>query len=113
MSINRYTFFLRGIQISRDNLKNYGIDDIWDDKWLPYTEGHSGVIINIMQSNTGGGDIFIGWVKTYPYTWRDEWETQAVEINAPDKFKVIEELRKIGIKFEDDEVVDMLAGVDM
>jgi hypothetical protein len=113
MSINYYPFFIRGIQISRDELNDYGIEDLWDDKWLPYIEGHPGTLIHIAMSNTGGGDVFIGWTQMDPYTWRDEWETQAVEINPPDKSVVIRELKKIGIQFKEEEVVDMLVGIHM
>jgi len=102
---------MRGIKIDKNKIKEYGIEDLWDDKWLPYVEGHRGVFLSILQDNTGTGDyIFVGWSRGLGDR---NSGVDFVEINAPDKSEVAEELRKAGVQFDEKEIEDMLIGIWM
>jgi hypothetical protein len=112
MGIDRCAIFMRGIHISRDEVSDYGIENLWDDKWLPHIEGHPGTFIRINFSNTGAGDVYIGFAVYDPYDWRGDI-VEAIEFEIPTKMKVYENIKNIGIHCDFDEIKDMLIGIDM
>lgn len=68
---------------------------LWDDEWLPYTEGHDGVELSIVH---GESDVaYVG--KVYGERIDDQREDGHQEIGSPtpdDTAKVIGLLRKVG-----------------
>lgn len=52
---NLSTFYVMiGIKVYPEEL---GIEDIWDDKWLPYIEGHEGIEFSMINFE---GEVCIG-----------------------------------------------------
>jgi hypothetical protein len=58
MSINFTAYLMIGVRV---NAKEYGID-IFSDGWLPYLEGHPGIGMRIVLSETSSDDVYIGKV---------------------------------------------------
>lgn len=63
MSIEYTTYLILGIRIPETEFPG----SIWDDRWLPYSEGHEGVEMRIIQGMNPVGDstelpIYVGKV---------------------------------------------------
>jgi len=81
MSVNRTDYIVYGWKFPNPMLNNMGQEvDLWDDKYLPYIEGHQGIDYIIVRNDNyvvfgfciaSGGDKYNGWefeqlVKTAP-----------------------------------------------
>lgn len=57
MSIKKYTYLFCGIRLNQNELPF----DVWDDKYLPYTEGHEGVkVIIVPPGESSNNFVYIG-----------------------------------------------------
>lgn len=57
MSVKKYTYLLCGIRLDQSELPF----DIWDDKYLPYIEGHKGVKVRFITSGESSLNfVYIG-----------------------------------------------------
>ncbi len=59
MGVDRTDYIIFGFKFSPKDLKQHGID-LWDDKYLPYIEGHQGVEYIIVNDGMSGEYVVFG-----------------------------------------------------
>ena len=103
MSLNKTTYLVMGLRIPDENAADYGIEDYWNDKWLPYIEGQPGYYPYALIRGEEISDYFFGYIiANSGYGKSGTKEPQNIEI--PDRQDVINKLRELGLNFKDEEV---------
>lgn len=74
--MTKYTYLMLGQVFKTDELKNF---DYWDEKWLPYIEGHEGTNIRFIRGEEPNDSLFIG--KIYAST-SGAYETELIELKS-------------------------------
>jgi len=103
MSIERTTYI--GLYVDIDKY----IDDPYEDKMLPYTEGHKDIEFDLIYDGMCGDYMYFG--KTYGKIDEYEENTKLIINNniRLDMIDIIQELIKLGIRLEDeDEILHMV-----